>query len=51
MDALKKLLDKYGLPDPAVGPGLLTDPDLQDLYDELVAWGEDSPLAALMVGG
>lgn len=51
MDALKKLLDKYGLPDPAGADGVFTNPHLQALYDELVAKGEESPLAALMVGG
>ena len=51
MDAIKTLLDKYGLDDPAVPIfGVFNDTDLQVLYDELVARGDDSKLDALMVG-
>ena len=58
MDALKTLLDKYGLPDPILGEGgltnpegVFTDPHLQDLYDQLTTDGSQSLLAALKVGG
>ena len=51
MDAIKTLLDKYGLDDPAVPIfGVFNDTDLQVLYDELVARGDDSKLDALRVG-
>lgn len=51
MDALKKLLDKYLLDDPAQNNiGKFTDPNLQDLYDELLARGQQSFLEALGVG-
>ncbi len=51
-DAVKALLDRYGLTDPAAGnaPGVFTDPDLQALYDQLVAQGSESLVAALTVG-
>lgn len=51
MDAIKKLLDKYGLPDP-VDPeiGVFNDTELQHLYDDLVVQGANSKLDALMVG-
>lgn len=51
MDALKNLLDKYGLPDPAGADGVFENPELQHLYNDLVDAGDDSLLAALMVGG
>lgn len=53
MNALLKLLKKYDLPDPAAGNdiGEFTAPDLQALYDDLIASGMAAPLAALMVGG
>jgi hypothetical protein len=37
-DAMKVLLDRYGLDDPAAGnaAGVFTDPDLQALYDSLI---------------
>jgi hypothetical protein len=50
MDAVLYLLGKYGLDDPALDPGLFQDPDLLDLYDELVAKGETSILDAIEVG-
>ena len=52
MDAVKMLLDHFGLPDPAVGLGLgeFHDPRLQDLHDDLLAAGERSELAAIQVG-
>lgn len=52
MDAIKILLDKYGLADPAadIAPGLFTSQDLQDLYDELITIGSESVVSALEVG-
>jgi hypothetical protein len=52
MDAVKVLLDRYGLADPAqTQPGVFTDPDLQALYDQLLASGSQSVGAALKAGG
>ena len=47
------LIEKYHLDDPAAGkaPGEFSDPDLQTLYDQLVAQGSQSLEAALTVGG
>jgi hypothetical protein len=51
MDAVLYLLGKYGLDDPASEqPGIFQNEDLQILYDNLVAQGEDSVLAAIEVG-
>lgn len=52
MNAMLRLLSRYQLPDPTVGRllGEFADPGLQALYDALVAQGEQSPAAALMVG-
>lgn len=51
MDAVKGLLDRYGLADPAAAePGVFTNPELQALYDRLVAQGRESVVAALQVG-
>jgi hypothetical protein len=52
MDAVGRLLDAYGVDDPAAatGPGEFVDPDLQALYDELVERGRESLEAALEVG-
>jgi len=51
-DAVKLLLDRYGLDDPAAGhaAGVFSDPDLQSLYDSLVEQGMESLVAALTVG-
>lgn len=51
-DAIKTLLDTYGLPDPVAGNALgeFTNPDLQALYDQLVAQGSQSLSEALKVG-
>ena len=64
MDAVKQLLDNYGIPDSAVEGGQGTypescrdadckfnDTDLSDLYAKLVADGKASGLGALLVGG
>ncbi len=52
MDAIKTLLDRYDLPDPAAdkGQGEFTNGDLQNLYDELIQRGSDSAVEALQVG-
>jgi hypothetical protein len=50
-DAVKILLDHYGLTDPASGAvGVFTNPDLQALYNDLVARGSQSQAEALKVG-
>jgi len=52
MDALKTIIDRYGLTDP-VGSnkeGLFTNSDLQKLYNDLVAEGSKSLKDALLVG-
>ncbi len=50
--AIQTLLDRYGIEDPAAGNGLgkFTNPDLQKLYDQLVAQGSQSLAEALKVG-
>ena len=51
-DAIKGLLDKYGLADPAAGNGIgeFTDPKFATLYEQLVAQGMQSLEEALKVG-
>jgi hypothetical protein len=52
MDAVKTLIDRYGLDDPVAGNdiGEFSDPTLQSLYDDLTASGQESLTAALRVG-
>ena len=52
MAAIKTLLDRYGIADPAAGQpiGVFTNPQLQALYHQLVAQGSQSQAAALQVG-
>jgi hypothetical protein len=52
MDAVKNLLDKYNLDDPAAGnaAGVFTDPELQELYNNLINEGSESNWQALNVG-
>jgi hypothetical protein len=52
MEAIKTLIDRYGLDDPVTGNdvGEFSDPTLQSLYDELTASGRESLAAALKVG-
>jgi len=52
MEAVKTLIDRYGLEDPAAGQdiGTFTNPTLQELYDQLVADGNKSLADALRVG-
>jgi hypothetical protein len=51
-EAILALLIKYGLDDPAAGKaaGEFTDPDLQTLYNTLVAMGQPTNIDALKVG-
>jgi hypothetical protein len=52
MDAIKKLLDTYSIPDPAASKriGEFTNPDLQKLYNDLILQGSISKVDALKVG-
>jgi hypothetical protein len=52
MDATKALLDRYSIPDPAADTGIgeFTNPDLQQLYDDLIWQGSISKAEALRVG-
>jgi hypothetical protein len=51
MDAVKVLLDWYGQTDPASSEiGIFTNPDLQALYNDLIARGIQSQIEALKVG-
>lgn len=49
MDAIKILLVRYNLKDPALGPGVFTNPELQKMYDYLIAMGTNE-IEALKVG-
>jgi len=51
-EAVKALLDKYGLTDPGFNhvQGLFINADLQKLYNSLIAKGSESILNALIVG-
>lgn len=53
MSAVKTLLDRYGLPDPAKGNGVgvFSNEQLQVLYDALILRGSQSLPEALKVGG
>jgi len=50
MDAIKTLLDRYNLEDPALGPGLFSNLKIQKMYDDLIAMGTVSVTEALNVG-
>jgi hypothetical protein len=52
MDAMERMLDLYGIPDPVVNNdvGAFTDVDIGALYDSLTARGRESLLEALHVG-
>jgi hypothetical protein len=51
MDSVLALMDVYGIPDPALAEqGVFTNPDLQALYDSLMAKGMESRAAAFQVG-
>jgi hypothetical protein len=50
-DTIKKMLDKYSLPDPAQDAiGVFTNADLQGKYDQLLASGSQSYIDGLYVG-
>ncbi len=51
-EAIKMLLDRYGLEDPVGenGPGEFTNEDLQTLYNDLIESGSQSLIDALLVG-
>lgn len=51
-DSVLALIERYGLSDPAAGlsPGVFNDPQLQELYNQLVAQGTQSLIEALRVG-
>jgi hypothetical protein len=52
MDSVLSMLQRYGLSDPALDQaGLFSNPELQQLYDNLIAQGQASQTAALWVGG
>jgi len=48
--AIKRLLDRYSLPDPRMGEGEFANETLQDLYNDLLAQGSTSVSDALMAG-
>ncbi|HRX72416.1 MAG TPA: DUF2202 domain-containing protein [Candidatus Competibacteraceae bacterium] len=54
MDAVLKMLNKYGLPDPVAAagdlPGWFSDPELQQLYDDLAKQSANSLMDALLAG-
>ena len=52
MAAIKRLLDRYGVADPVNPdvPGSFQHPELQQLYADLIAQGDDGLTAALRVG-
>jgi len=51
MDEVALLLERYGLEDPALStPGKFTDPELQNLYEQLIARGSRSLREAVQVG-
>lgn len=49
-DAILRLMTKYGVTDPALDIGLFSNPELQELFDTLVAGGSQSVLDALKIG-
>jgi len=51
-DAIGRLLERYGVPDPSVGqpPGVYVGPELQDAYDMWLARGLSSAEGAYAVG-
>jgi len=51
MDAVLKLIETYGLEDPAQDEiGVFTNPQIQELYNQLVEWGSQSLVDAILVG-
>lgn len=52
MNAVKRMLDKYSIPDPIISDevGVFPDPDFQALYDQFIVQGSVSLYEALLVG-
>ena len=52
MDAVKRLLDKYNVPDPLTtdSVGVFPDPQFQQLYNQFIQQGNQSLQEALLVG-
>jgi len=52
MNAVKRMLDKYNIPDPLTSDevGVFPDPNFQALYDQLIAQGSVSLYEGLLVG-
>ncbi len=51
MDAVKTLIERYGLPDPVINEiGRFKNPELQELYHKLIEMGSKSLVDALKVG-
>ncbi|MEZ4836691.1 MAG: DUF2202 domain-containing protein, partial [Caldilineaceae bacterium] len=52
MDAVRNLLDRYGIADPTLGnaAGVFENEDLQALYDQLIEMGSQSATDAMQVG-
>ncbi|MDH3267559.1 MAG: DUF2202 domain-containing protein [Ignavibacteria bacterium] len=52
MDAVKKLLDKYNVPDPLTTDsiGVFPDPQFQQLYNQIIQQGNQSLQEALLAG-
>lgn len=50
MDAVVALLDQYDIDDPVLGPGEFANRELGELYDDLIARGNESIEEALRVG-
>ena len=52
MNAVKRMLDKYSIPDPIINDevGVFPDPTFQDLYNQLIVQGNISLFEALSVG-
>ncbi len=51
MDSVLTLLEQYGVTDPALAAaGEFSDPLIQSVYNDLIAWAGDSPFTMLEVG-
>lgn len=51
MDSVLTVMDLYGIPDPTLADqGKFTNPDLQEMYDSLIAQSMESRAAAFQVG-
>jgi len=51
MDAMLRIIEAYGLEDPVQDEiGVFTNPEIQELYNQLVEWGSQSLVDAILVG-